>query len=121
MIDYGDIDGLFEFFAVVTPDGRIPTVDDESRLTDPSVWYTGPIGTLAHLSDYASSSPTGTTPTPNTGGTGDSCPRGRGSGPSVSGSRRSSTPTRGWKTGRSDRDPGVAARGGDPPDFPIHP
>ncbi len=53
MTDFGDIDGRFEFFAVVTPDGRIPTIDDESRLTDPSVWYTGPIGTLAHLSDYA--------------------------------------------------------------------
>lgn len=53
MIDFGDIDGCFEFFAVITPDGRIPTVDDEARLTDPGEWYTGPIGTLAHLSDYA--------------------------------------------------------------------
>lgn len=53
MIDFGDIDGRFEFFAVVTPDGRIPTVDDDSRLNDPAVWYTGPLGTLAHLSDYA--------------------------------------------------------------------
>ena len=53
MIDFGDIDGQFEFFAVVTPDGRIPTVDEDSKLNDPAVWYTGPIGTLAHLSDYA--------------------------------------------------------------------
>ncbi len=53
MTDLGDIDGHFGFFAVVTPDGRIPTVDDDSKLNDPSGWYTGPIGTLAHLSDYA--------------------------------------------------------------------
>jgi hypothetical protein len=53
MTDFGDIDGRFEFFAVVTPDGRIPTVDDEEALNDPDVWYTGPIGTLTHLSDYA--------------------------------------------------------------------
>jgi hypothetical protein len=53
MTDFGDIDGRFEFFAVVTPDGRIPTVDDEAKLNEPAVWYTGPIGTLAHLSDYA--------------------------------------------------------------------
>ena len=51
--DFGDIDGRFEFYAVVTPDGKIPTVDDETNLNDPAVWYTGPIGTLAHLSDYA--------------------------------------------------------------------
>ena len=53
MNDFGDIDGNFDFYAVVTPDGRIPTFDDESNLNDPTVWYTGPIGTLAHLSDYA--------------------------------------------------------------------
>jgi hypothetical protein len=53
MADFGDLDGRFAFFAVVTPDGRIPTVDDEEGLNDPAVWYTGPIGTLAHLSDYA--------------------------------------------------------------------
>ena len=53
MTDFGDIDGHFEFFAVVTPDGRIPTVDEDAKLNDPTVWYTGPIGTLAHLSDYA--------------------------------------------------------------------
>jgi hypothetical protein len=53
MTDLGDIDGHFGFFAVVTPDGRIPTVDDDAKLNDPSGWYTGPIGTLAHLSDYA--------------------------------------------------------------------
>jgi len=53
MTDFGDIDGRFEFFAVVTPDGRIPTVDEDLKLNDPAVWYTGPIGTLAHLSDYA--------------------------------------------------------------------
>ena len=51
--DFGDIDGQFQFFAVVTPDGKIPTIDDESNLNAPNVWYTGPIGTLAHLSDYA--------------------------------------------------------------------
>jgi hypothetical protein len=53
MADFGDIDGRFEFFAVVTPDGKIPTVDDAEALNDPSLWYTGPIGTLSHLSDYA--------------------------------------------------------------------
>jgi hypothetical protein len=53
MTDLGDIDGQFGFFAVVTPDGKIPTVDDDARLNEPSGWYTGPIGTLAHLSDYA--------------------------------------------------------------------
>ena len=53
MTDFGDIDGRFAFFAVVTPDGRIPTVDEDFSLNDPEVWYTGPIGTLAHLSDYA--------------------------------------------------------------------
>ncbi|MDR3634754.1 MAG: hypothetical protein P4L84_13200 [Isosphaeraceae bacterium] len=52
-MDFGDIDGRFAFFAVVTPDGKIPTVDDEAKLNDATVWYTGPIGTLAHLSDYA--------------------------------------------------------------------
>jgi len=53
MIDFGHIDGQFGFYAVVTPDGRIPTVDEDSNLNDPAKWYTGPIGTLAHLSDYA--------------------------------------------------------------------
>ena len=53
MTDLGDIDGHFGFFAVVTPDGRIPTVDDDAKLNEPAGWYTGPIGTLAHLSDYA--------------------------------------------------------------------
>jgi len=53
MADFGDIDGQFVFFAVVTPDGKIPTVDDADALNDPSLWYTGPIGTLSHLSDYA--------------------------------------------------------------------
>src|SRR3954470_17717139 len=53
MTDFGNLDGDFQFFAVVTPDGRIPTVDENSKLNDPAVWYTGPIGTLAHLSDYA--------------------------------------------------------------------
>lgn len=51
--DFGDIDGRFDFYAVVTPDGRIPTVDEDAILNDPDGWYTGPIGTLAHLSDYA--------------------------------------------------------------------
>jgi hypothetical protein len=53
MADFGAIDGRFEFFAVVTPDGKIPTVDDAEALNDPSLWYTGPIGTLSHLSDCA--------------------------------------------------------------------
>lgn len=53
MVDFGDIDGRFDFFAVVTPDGKIPTVDDAEALNEPSLWYTGPIATLAHLSDYA--------------------------------------------------------------------
>jgi hypothetical protein len=53
IMDFGDIDGRFGFYAVVTPDGRIPTVDDEAKLNDQGVWYTGPIGTIAHLSDYA--------------------------------------------------------------------
>jgi hypothetical protein len=53
MTDFGDIDASFGFFAVVTPDGKIPTVDDDSTLNDPAGWYTGPIGTLAHLSHYA--------------------------------------------------------------------
>ena len=53
MTDFGDIDGRFEFYAVVTPDGRIPTVDEDQTLNEPAGWYTGPIGTLAHLSDYA--------------------------------------------------------------------
>ena len=53
MSDFGDLDGHFEFFAVVTPDGKIPTVEDDSTLNDPSVWYTSPIGTIAHLSEFA--------------------------------------------------------------------
>ena len=53
MPNFGDIDGHFGFFAVVMPEGRIPTVDDDANLNDPAKWYTGPIGTLAHLSDYA--------------------------------------------------------------------
>ena len=53
MTDFGGIDGRFQFYAVVTPDGRIPTVDEDSELNDPAGWYTGPIGTLAHMSDYA--------------------------------------------------------------------
>ena len=54
MIDFGDLDGRFEFFAVVTPDGKIPTLEDDSTtLNDPSGWYTSPIGTIAHLSDFA--------------------------------------------------------------------
>ena len=53
MTDFGEIDGHFGFFAIVTEDGRIPTVDDDSKLNDQAKWYTGPIGTLAHLSDYA--------------------------------------------------------------------
>ncbi len=53
MMDFGDVDGRFDFFAVITPDGKIPTVDEDAQLIDPAGWYTGPIGTLAHLSDYA--------------------------------------------------------------------
>ncbi len=53
MSEFGDLDGQFEFFAVVTPDGKIPTVGDDASLNDPSVWYTSPIGTIAHLSDFA--------------------------------------------------------------------
>jgi hypothetical protein len=53
MTVFGDLDGHFDFYAVVTPDGRIPTVGEDMTLNDPSGWYTGPIGTLAHLSDYA--------------------------------------------------------------------
>lgn len=52
-IDFGEIDGQFDFYAVVTPDGHIPTVDEDSRLNEPSGWYLSPIGTLAHLSHYA--------------------------------------------------------------------
>ena len=53
MTDFGEIDGQFSFYAIVTPDGKIPTVDEDENLNDPARWYTGPIGTLAHLSDYA--------------------------------------------------------------------
>ncbi len=53
MSDFGDLDGRFEFFAVVTPDGKIPTVEEDGTLNEPSGWYTSPIGTIAHLSDFA--------------------------------------------------------------------
>ena len=53
MVDFGDIDGRFDFFAVVTPDGKIPTIDEAEALNEPSRWYTGPIASLSHLSDYA--------------------------------------------------------------------
>ena len=53
MMNLGDLDGHFHFFAVVTPDGKIPTVAEDSKLNDPAQWYTSPIGTLAHLSDFA--------------------------------------------------------------------
>ncbi|MHC5537816.1 hypothetical protein ACYOEI_06260 [Singulisphaera rosea] len=53
MADFGDIDGRFDFFAVVTPDGKIPTLDDAEALNEPSLWYTGPIASLYYLSDYA--------------------------------------------------------------------
>jgi len=53
MADFGDLDGHFQFFAVVTPDGKIPTVEDDTTLNDPAGWYTSPIGSIAHLSDYA--------------------------------------------------------------------
>lgn len=53
MPDFGDLDGQFVFYAVVTPDGKIPTVEEDSSLNDPSHWYTSPIGTIAHLSDFA--------------------------------------------------------------------
>ncbi len=51
--DFGGLDGHFEFFAVVTPDGKIPTVEDDATLNDPGKWYTSPIGSIAHLSDFA--------------------------------------------------------------------
>ena len=53
MMDFGDLDGHFSFFAVVTPEGKIPTVEEDATLNDPAKWYTSPIGTLAHLSDFA--------------------------------------------------------------------
>jgi hypothetical protein len=53
MPDFGDLDGRFDFFAVVTPDGKIPTLEDHTTLNDPAEWYTSPIGTISHLSDYA--------------------------------------------------------------------
>lgn len=53
MTDFGDLDGRFDFYAVVTPAGKIPTVADDTTLNDPAKWYTSPIGTLAHLSDFA--------------------------------------------------------------------
>lgn len=53
MTDYGDLDGQFHFYAVVTPDGKIPTFEDDATLNDPSKWYTSPIGSIAHLSDFA--------------------------------------------------------------------
>jgi hypothetical protein len=37
----------------VTPGGKTPTIDDAAALNDPSRWYTGPTGTLSHLSGYA--------------------------------------------------------------------
>ena len=53
MSDLGALDGQFVFYAVVTPDGKIPTVNEDAHLNDSSRWYTGPIGTIAHLSDFA--------------------------------------------------------------------
>ena len=53
MTDFGNLDGHFHFYALVTPDGKVPTVEEDMKLNDPSSWYTGPIGTLAHLSDFA--------------------------------------------------------------------
>ena len=53
MTDFGDLDGHFVFYAIVTPEGKIPTVGEDSTLNDPSHWYTSPIGTIAHLSDFA--------------------------------------------------------------------
>ena len=53
MTEFGDLDGQFDFFAVVTPDGKIPTLEDHTKLNDPAEWYTSPIGSLSHLSDYA--------------------------------------------------------------------
>jgi hypothetical protein len=51
--EFSDLDGHFEFYAIVTPDGKIPTLHDDTRLNDPAEWYTSPIGTLAHLSDFS--------------------------------------------------------------------
>ncbi len=53
MPEFGELDGHFVFYAVVTPDGKIPTVEEDSSLNDPSHWYTSPIGTIAHLSEFA--------------------------------------------------------------------
>ena len=52
MSNLGDLDGQFEFYAIVTPEGKIPTVDHDHHLNDPSTWYTSPIGTHAHFSDF---------------------------------------------------------------------
>ena len=49
MPDFGELDSHFLIYAVVTPDGKIPTVEEDSSLNDPSHWYTSPIGTIAHL------------------------------------------------------------------------
>ena len=88
--DFGDIDGRFEFFAVVTPNGRtIPTVDDDAKLTDPAVWYTGPVGTLTHLSDYALVFSEWDDANADYQRHREGLPRGRRSGPSASPSKRS--------------------------------
>ena len=52
MPNLGDLDGQFEFYAIVTPEGKIPTVDHDHKLNDPSSWSTSPIGTHAHISDF---------------------------------------------------------------------
>ena len=50
---FGGLDGEFVFYAVVTPDGKIPTFGEDNTLHEPSKWYTSPIGSIAHLSDFA--------------------------------------------------------------------
>ncbi len=50
---FGDLDGEFVFYAIVTPDGKIPTFGEDHKLHDPGKWYTSPIGSIAHLSEFA--------------------------------------------------------------------
>ena len=50
---FGGLDGEFVFYAVVTPDGKIPTFGEDHKLHDSNKWYTSPIGSIAHLSEFA--------------------------------------------------------------------
>ena len=53
MTEFGDLDGRFDFFAVVTPDGKIPTLEDHTKLNDPAEWYTSPDSLDITPVDYA--------------------------------------------------------------------